>query len=143
VFREVIEAGADMYLAKPVQFEQVALAIQAVQRRAVVAQQPMPPAPWKLDRRSRALLAPDGAEISLSETDVIVLEALMESGTTPVTRQALLERLGREATQEADETLNATIYRLRQRIKKATPVLVPLQTKSRVGYWFQAEMVRA
>ena len=33
VFKDVISAGADMYLTKPVQFEQVVLAIKAVHRR--------------------------------------------------------------------------------------------------------------
>eukprot|EP01038_Epipyxis_sp_PR26KG_P002176 gene2176-3084_t len=34
VFKNIVGVGADMYLAKPVQFEQVALAIKAVNRRA-------------------------------------------------------------------------------------------------------------
>jgi DNA-binding response OmpR family regulator len=38
VFERVMEAGADMYLAKPIRFEQVMLAIQAVQRRVSPAQ---------------------------------------------------------------------------------------------------------
>ena len=59
VFNQVLTAGADMYLAKPVQFEQVALAIQAVQRRVAAASPANPP--WRLDRRARQLIAPDGA----------------------------------------------------------------------------------
>jgi len=35
-FKQVVKAGSDMYLSKPVQFEQVGLAIEAIQRRAVV-----------------------------------------------------------------------------------------------------------
>ena len=58
VFAQVVDAGADMYLAKPVQFEQVALAIQAVQRRVAAASPANPP--WRLDRRARQLIAPDG-----------------------------------------------------------------------------------
>ena len=33
VFKNIVNAGADMYLAKPVQFEQVLLVVKAVQRR--------------------------------------------------------------------------------------------------------------
>jgi two-component system, OmpR family, response regulator len=141
VFKHVLDAGADMYLAKPIQFEQVALAIAAVQRRIGRGLAPGVPQPWKLDMRASELVAPDGARVSLSEIDRVVLECLLQAHGQPVTRQALLERLGREPAQDGDDGLNATIYRLRQRIKKATPALVPLQAKSRVGYVFQAPLV--
>src|SRR5690606_35362746 len=49
VFKQVMTAGADMYLAKPVQFDQVELAINAIQRRMGSAGGPSPV--WKLDRR--------------------------------------------------------------------------------------------
>lgn len=143
VFKDVISAGADMYLAKPVQFEQVGLAIQAVQRRISGAAAGNGSGVWRLDRRARELVAPDGARVSLSDSDLTVLETLLDAHGEPVTRQTLLERLGRGHAEDGDDGLNATIYRLRQRIKKATPALVPLQTKSRVGYRFQAELVRA
>ena len=41
---------------------------------------------------------------------------------------------------ETDDGLSATIYRLRRRIERATPTLVPLQSKSRVGYVFRAPL---
>jgi two-component system OmpR family response regulator len=61
VFQQVIGAGADMYLAKPVQFEQVVVAIKAVYRRVGVVSQPT--SEWKLDTRAGHLLAPDGAQV--------------------------------------------------------------------------------
>ncbi len=143
VFKEVISAGADMYLAKPIQFEQVALAVQAVQRRIRSAAASPASNVWRLDRRARELIAPDSARVPLSEIDVTVLDTLLDANGQPVTRQTLLARLGRSPAEDGDDGLNATIYRLRQRIKRATPALVPLQTKSRVGYLFQAELVRA
>ncbi|RZL37242.1 MAG: response regulator, partial [Rubrivivax sp.] len=33
-FKQIVKAGGDMYLAKPAQFEQILVAIEAVQRRA-------------------------------------------------------------------------------------------------------------
>jgi two-component system, OmpR family, response regulator len=140
VFKNVLGAGADMYLAKPIQFEQVALAIAAVQRRIGGGLAGGTAQAWKLDLRASELVAPDGARVSLSEIDRTVLQCLLQAQGQPVTRQALLERLGREPAQEGDDGLNATIYRLRQRIKRATPALVPLQAKSRVGYVFQAPL---
>ncbi|MDI1258956.1 response regulator transcription factor [Aquabacterium sp.] len=141
VFQHVINAGADMYLTKPVQFEQVTLALQAVHRRVGSSNQPG--APWRLDRRARQLLAPDGARVDLSDSDLAVMECFMVAGGQAVTREALRERLGWAAESDGSDSLNATIYRLRRRIERATPILVPLQSKSRVGYVFKAPLKAA
>jgi DNA-binding response OmpR family regulator len=139
VFRQIVEAGADMYLIKPVQFEQVSLAIQAVQRRAV------PPVAkaeaWRLNRQEAELQAPDGARVPLSDTDLQVLQCLLEARGDTVTREALRQRLGRVPSAQGDDGLNAIIYRLRRRIERATPLMVPLQSRSRVGYVFKAPLV--
>lgn len=139
VFKEVVQAGADMYLAKPVQFEQVAIAIEAVQRRAAKSGQTN--VPWKLDRRAGQLIAPDGARVDLSDTDIAVLECFVEAAGEVVSREALRTRLGRAAERDATDGLNATIYRLRRRIERATPAIVPLQSRSRVGYVFKSELL--
>ncbi len=138
VFKQVISAGADMYLAKPVQFDQVALAINAIQRR-------MGPAGstanvWRLDRRARQLVAPDSARVELSDTDLAVMECLLEADGEVVARDTLRKRLGKTPEDAAADSLNATIYRLRRRIERATPALVPLQSKSGVGYVFKAPL---
>lgn len=138
VFRQVITAGADMYLAKPVQFEQVALAIQAVQRRiqSATAAQTI----WRLDQRARQLIAPDGARVDLSDADMTLMECFLGADGEVVSRDTLRQRLGRDADSDGADGLNATIYRLRRRIERATPVLVPLQSRSRVGYVFKAPL---
>jgi DNA-binding response OmpR family regulator len=140
VFASVMNAGADMHLAKPVQFEQVALAVQAVQRRAGRSPAATPQT-WKLDRRARELLVPDGSRVALSDADLVVLECFLESAGDAVTRETLSQRLGRTRDdEEGDDGLNAIIYRLRRRIERATPMLVPLQSRSRVGYVFRAPL---
>jgi two-component system, OmpR family, response regulator len=138
VFQQVVQAGADMYLAKPVQFEQVLAAIQAVQRRAEGLMRA--DAPWKVDRRSRQLIAPDGACVDLSDIDLTVLGCLVEARGQAVTRETLCQRLGRTVDGEAPDGLNAVVYRLRRRIERVTPLAVPLQSRSRVGYVFRAEL---
>ena len=138
VFKEVISAGADMYLAKPVQFEQVALAIEAVWRRTGNNNKPVPE--WKLDRRAGQLIAPDGAQVDLSDADLTVLECFVEANGAVVSRDTRRQRLGRADDNDATDGLNATIYRLRRRIERATPALVPLQSRSRVGYVFRAAL---
>lgn len=137
-FKETIIVGADMYLSKPVQFEQVALVIAAVQRRVGPggAQQ----STWRLDRRAKQLVAPDGVRIELSEVDCSLMECFVEAEGQVVSRETLLQCLGKDAEQSKSGGLNATIFRLRRRIERATPETVPLQTKSGVGYAFRAPL---
>jgi DNA-binding response OmpR family regulator len=138
VFRQAITAGADMYLAKPVQFEQVALAIQAVQRRIEASNTAQ--TVWRLDPRARQLIAPDGARVDLSEADLALLECFLDADGAVVERDTLRQRLGRNPSADQVDGLNATIYRLRRRIERATPALVPVQARSRVGYVFKAPL---
>lgn len=139
VFDQVITAGADMYLAKPVQFNQVALAIEAVQRRA----QPTAAGGgrWVLYPRSRQLVTPGGEHVDLSLTDQRVLECLLAANGAVVTREALKASLRGDAASEATDGINSTIYRLRRKIERATAEVVPLQSVSRVGYAFRAPLV--
>lgn len=138
VFESVLRAGADMYLMKPVRLEQVALAIEAVQRR--IESSRTHAAAWRLDRVSRQLIAPDGVRIDLSDNDIAVFECFLDAEGAPVTRAALCLRLGRDPGSEDDNLLAATIYRLRRRIERATPASVPLQAEPRVGYAFRGTL---
>jgi len=70
-----------------------------------------------------------------------VLQCLLEARGETVTRDALRQRLGRVPSAQGDDGLNAIIYRLRRRIERATPLMVPLQSRSRVGYVFKAPLV--
>ena len=92
VFGEVITAGADMYLVKPVQFEQVALAIGAVQRRVV--RPGSADSLWKFDAAAGELIAPDGIRIQLSDADQLLIECFVKADGQPVTREALLAVIG-------------------------------------------------
>ena len=139
IFAEAINAGADMYLTKPVTFEQVELAVRAVHRRIMTTARAA--TAWKLDRGRSTLTAPDGESVLLSPTDLLLMEAFLEAAGGVVTREALRQRLGHADAAESDNSLHATIYRLRRRIERATPLAVPLQSQQRVGYVFRAPLV--
>jgi len=139
VFDSVLLAGADMYLMKPVRFEQVALAIEAVQRRVVGSRSQA--AQWKLERAARKLVAPDGARIDLSDNDLAVVECFAAADGATVTRATLCERLGRNPETEADNLLHAAIYRLRRRIERATTSTVPLHSEQKIGYSFRGSLI--
>jgi len=141
VFDNVLRAGADMYLMKPVRVEQVALAIEAVQRRVVASRAQS--TVWRLERGSRTLVAPEGTRIELSEGDFAVMECFAVADGATVTRATLCERLGRDPATEADNLLHAAIYRLRRRIERATTSAVPLHSEPKVGYSFKGTLQTA
>ena len=138
LFADVMTAGADMHLAKPLQFEQAELAIKAVHRRA--GKTGLPELSWKLLRDRQELLAPDGAHVPLSEADVMVLDCFVHAQGETVSRETLRAKLGMDASGDTADSLNAVIYRLRRRIERATALMVPLQSRSRVGYVFRANL---
>jgi two-component system, OmpR family, response regulator len=139
VLESVLRAGADMYLMKPLSFEQVALAIEAVQRRIQSGRSQA--AVWRLDRAARKLIAPDGARIDLSDNDLAIVECFIGTDGAAVTRAALQQSLGREPTEQDDNMLAATIYRLRRRIERATSSTVPVHAEQRVGYSFRGKLI--
>lgn len=139
VFDAVMRAGADMYLMKPVRFEQVALAIEAVQRR--MAAHGNHAGVWRFDRGARKLVAPEGTRIDLSDNDAALVECFVAARGATVTRAELCQRLGRDPDSEADNLLHAAIYRLRRRIERASQAVVPLQSEAKVGYTFRGQLV--
>jgi two-component system, OmpR family, response regulator len=139
VFDQVLRAGADMYLMKPVRVEQVALAIEAVYRRTGAPRAGA--TVWRLDRAAQKLVVPDGTRVELSGNDAALVECFVAADGATVTRATLCQRLGRDPAAEDDNLLHAAIYRLRRRIEKATPVTVPLHSEPKVGYTFRARLV--
>lgn len=137
VFEDVLTAGADMHLAKPVSLEQITLAIGAVYRR-IVRQRDSSQRAWMLDTDRQRLHSPEGEVIELGDNDVTILSCFPAADGSVVTREVLCEHLGRPVLDTSDNGLHAMIYRLRRRIEKVTGAVVPLQSQSRVGYVFKA-----
>ncbi len=136
VFAKVIDGGADMLLAKPVTFDKVVVAIRGVYRRVTT---PVSQA-WLLDVAANRLLAPDGVAITLSETDLALMQCFLQAKGGSVSRETLCRLLGHPDTPESENLLSATVYRLRRRVERATPLPVPLHTQARVGYVFKGEL---
>lgn len=141
-FEASIDAGADMYLSKPVSLEQVLLAVRAVHRRARVSASVVTAGDaWRLDPAASRLFTPEGASIDLSAADVRLLERLQRADDHTASRQELADCLGID--NDDPNTLNATIYRLRRRIESAAAVTAPLQARPRVGYQFKGRLLLA
>jgi len=140
-FEASIDAGADMYLSKPVSLEQVLLAVRAIHRRARGSVAAMSPGAWRLDAAAARLFTPDGLAVDLSASDVRLLERLARAEDHVASREDLVAWLGIDG--DDPNVLNATVYRLRRRIEGAARVSAPLQSRPRVGYQFKGRLVLA
>jgi DNA-binding response OmpR family regulator len=130
-FNSALTAGADMFVNKPVRFDQVYNAIASVCRR--MTNRSARNASWRLDNNRSQFVSPTGSAVDLTSIELIILQGLCEDATKPKSRQNLAEAAG--LLQSADDrNLDSAIFRLRRKIEKVTAQPSPLKTVHGFGY---------
>ena len=129
---EGLRLGADDYLAKPFEPEELLLRIEAILRRA--QDRPAPGGPLALGRCSfdpdRGELTCDGAPVRLTEAEVALLRQLARTPHEPVDR---LE-LARGSVDPSGRAVDVQVTRLRRKIEDDPKAPRYLQTVRGVGY---------
>ena len=141
------EQGADLYLTKPVDSEELALAIAnlarrvrsakpqpAVQERAS-ADAPAAQGAWTLDMQRCRLVSPQGLPILLSGREAMLMECLVRATGATVPRQAMDALLGNSSSDPESRRLDAALRRLRMKARAAGADL-PLHAVHAVGIRF-------
>jgi DNA-binding response OmpR family regulator len=132
-FNSCLAAGADMVVAKPVRFDQVVFALQALERRsASAAANPAAQQPWRLEVASSTLQTPGGGRVKLSPAEVEFLLALSARPGAGMSRSDLARAAG--ILEDGQRNVDAAMYRMRKRIEAATGELAPVRSVHRVGY---------
>jgi two-component system KDP operon response regulator KdpE len=130
-FNSALTAGADMFVNKPVRFDQVYNAIASVCRRMTMRSDRS--ASWALDGRRAQFVSPTGSVVDLTGIELMILQRLCADMTTPVSRQDLAEAAN--LVQSADDrNLDSAIFRLRRKIESVTNQPSPLKTLHGFGY---------
>ena len=138
--------GADIYLTKPVDSEELALAIGNLARRARRALATATPhrgtsapaekdVPWQLDRRRQALHVPGPATVRLSARETVLLEHLARHADTTVSRGEIAGLFGDTEPDPESRSLDAAMGRLRAKLR-AEGLDLPLQVVHAVGLRF-------
>lgn len=128
---EGLKRGADDYIAKPFEPEELSLRVAAILRRSAEAQ---PSRDISLSglrfNPSRNELSDGERRIRLTESETALLIRLVEAGGEPVSREALAQ-----ATNAAlDRSVDVQVTRLRRKIEPDPREPVHLQTVRGVGY---------
>lgn len=136
-FNSALNAGADMFINKPVRFDQIYNAVQTIYRRSKSTE--THGSTWVLDRDTRTLIAPQQTSTVLSETEHTILQKLLAASPNPVSREELAEASGVIPGTDF-RNLDAAIFRLRRKIERETQGPAPLRTERGRGYSLAASI---
>lgn len=132
-----MQAGADAYLVKPVQLEELSLLVQKLMGRVLSAGE----AGWTLSRINWTLQAPSGESIKLTRLEALVMQRLAETPGEAVSKDELAICLGQRPETYDMRRLEILVRRLRAKARDSLDVELPVDTAHRLGYAFTARIV--
>jgi len=132
---EGLQAGADDYVVKPFQFEEVLARLQALLRRAGGWASPqLQCGPIVLDTRAQTITV-SGAPVELTTFEYRILEHLMLRAGEVVSKAELTERLYDQDFERDSNVIEVLIGRLRRKLDPQEQ-LRPIETLRGRGYRF-------
>jgi len=130
-----LDAGADDYVTKPFQFEEVIARVQALLRRAGGWASPvLSCGPVVLDLRSQTV-AVNGEAVDLTTFEYRLLEHMMMRAGDVISKAELTERLYEQDFERDSNTIEVFMGRLRRKLDP-DDTLQPIETLRGRGYRF-------
>ncbi|MDR2216265.1 MAG: response regulator transcription factor [Nevskiaceae bacterium] len=132
---EGLDAGADDYVAKPFQFEEVLARLQALLRRSGGwASASLSCGPIRLDTRSQTVTV-SGAPVELTTFEYRILEHLMLKAGEVISKTDLTEHLYDQDFERDSNVIEVFIGRLRRKLDPDNQIH-PIETLRGRGYRF-------
>lgn len=141
---EGLEAGADAYLTKPIDIDELALILRRLaertswpafdRRRSARTQR------WRLDDSKQTLHTPNGETVSLTLTETRLLSTLIDATPNSCTYTQLGIALDITPDQLDKHRIEVIVSRLRAKILRGTGKTAPVLTDRNQGYrWSEDE----
>jgi DNA-binding response OmpR family regulator len=139
-----LELGADDYIVKPFSLRELLARVRAILRRQEMGRVARERDPerggyrfdgWRLERRGRRLVDPNGVQVPLSKGEYALLLAFLEAPQRPLTREHLLQAT-RIHDDIFDRSIDVQILRLRRKLEIDPGAPRLIQTERGVGYIF-------
>jgi len=138
-----LTAGADAYLSKQSPLELIEATCQSVLRRLAItgAVKDEPPTTelWRLDKKQWSLTTPNGANVTLTHSEVTFLTALFDNPGEAVNRDEIVALLGKQSTFHNLRNLDNAASRLRRKVENACGIKLPVRSSYGNGYTFGGE----
>jgi len=131
------ESGADLYFIKPVDIRELNAALINLAQRLFKRAQ----SGWRFTARTSTLQTPQGVTIHLTAQECLLMQKLLETPGTNVSRREIFRALNQSDDIYADKRLETLVSRLRGKVKSAdTTSELPVRARHNLGYAFLAEV---
>ena len=138
-FRDRIEGydvGADHYLTKPVRLDELAVILKSLARRLRLVPH------WRLNLTLGLLHTPNGIRVELTGLEAAFLAVLGVHPNQPQDRRQLVLELGKDYRSYDSRNLDALLKRLRKKVRNASGLELPVQTRHGLGYMLVGQLQR-
>lgn len=135
-----LAAGADAYMIKPVDIEELALILKRLALRfdlhphAVRRQEDFVTGGWYIEPGTGFITAPNGMNIRISVSEGQILHALIGKSGAACSHTELAAALGFHPEEFSKHRAEVIVSRLRGRVERITGLSLPLHVVRGVGY---------
>ncbi|MBW5406141.1 two-component system response regulator PhoP [Morganella morganii] len=132
-----LNAGADDYVTKPFQLEEIVARMQALMRRnSGLASQTLELGIFVIDLSRKEFLV-DGNAVKLTAFEYTIIETLMRNNGKVVSKDSLMRQLYPDAELRESHTIDVLMGRLRKKIQAFTDIDAIITVRGQ-GYRFDA-----
>ena len=140
------EAGAEDYLVKPIDPEELAARARVVLRRRLKKTQTAEPEAiaefdgWRANFSTYTLSAADGGKEALSQAEAVLLRGFLDAPGRVLSRAALLDICGPVTEDSFDRAIDVRVSRLRKKLREDRRNPTIIKTVYGAGYLFAADV---